>query len=98
MPGGGAHDFYIDVLNTTVLVHNCPMEKGKPLPRWKRCVLAIGSALSILHSAAEGQAPMGTRPQYEMEIPWEDQTPTGEGPPVPGAGGGEGEPDGGGEC
>lgn len=104
VPGGNDHDFYIDTAAAAVLVHNCPMEQ-KPAPLWKRCVLAIGAGLSILHSVATGQAPMGPRPQYETQIPWEDQTPTAEGPPVAGGeggaggtGGGAGEPGGGGEC
>lgn len=29
VPGGNDHDFYIDVVNTAVLVHNCPMMKGE---------------------------------------------------------------------
>ncbi|HCU93519.1 MAG TPA: hypothetical protein DHU96_12635, partial [Actinobacteria bacterium] len=91
VPGGGDHDFYIDVIHTAVLVHNCPME-SKPLPKWKQCIVSVMTALHIVQggiSAGTIGRPPVAETKYEYRA---NENPTGA-PPEPenGGGGGEGE-------
>jgi RHS repeat-associated protein len=101
VPGGGDHDFYIDVIHTAVLVHNCPAFKSKyPFPKLQQCVI---SGLTILHlmnpaTTAHGEMVLGNPPSYSLEIDNENPAPGTGAPPVPGGdgdGGGSGD---GGEC
>ena len=90
VPGGSDHDFYVDVIHTAVLVHNCPMQRT-PLPKWKQCIVSIISALHIAHSAATGEMTLGDPPASAYEYEYRSPDNPAGAPPIPGNGCGEGE-------
>jgi RHS repeat-associated protein len=73
----GDHDFYIDTIAASVLVHNCPMENSK-LPWYKRCVIVVYNVVNFLSGGTNmPDEPLPTHTSFE----YRDQHPTsGQGP------------------
>jgi hypothetical protein len=97
VPGGGDHDFYIDVVRTAVLVHNCPdVERYNP-SKFKTCLIKIFAALSILHGGVSHMSDLSNEDADYTTIQQRYQDTSTSAPQTPGGdsdGGGPDEDDG----
>lgn len=95
IPGNGDHDFYIDVINTAVLVHNCPAEYKPWTAKFRTCLAGALQMVSLFHGGiASGK--VGTPPDFGNTYQYSASGNSTGAPPTPGNDGG-GEGGGGGE-
>ena len=89
VPGNGDHDFYVAVVGTGVLVHNCPMAKPKKLTRLKSSCMAALQAWALF-TGGSGQLTDSRPVVGDSQLPYEyrEQSPDSGASPSGGDGGG----------
>jgi Pretoxin HINT domain len=67
VPGGGDHDFYIDVAATAVLVHNCPV--GQPFDDDQRALIQLAKELRQIGgvSQEDGETLSDWADEYDLD-------------------------------